>query len=298
MNKKYSQLKEWGEMMTMSARTPGMPPENPPSIPVSLNYPRPGVDFGRSDLSDPRAIDNINNSLDRALDTYYLTPYIALERIRKVLAPFGIVVPAVVFMNSNGGSKVFAINQWGGIYGTTGKSSDPYDPVDTNLQENPNFSLYYTWAYDRTRKVYNVYARIVDSEKLSDLMSMSEESEKKPHAKGTRVVVAHKGHKKQGKVIRHVPSDMQGGDSYIVDVGEYGSHKFPAHKVMKEASIFGSSKKKPSSPGYMSRGMKDGTWEGGKEPYTPPKGDPRVDKTALRAREYYKKHGRMPPDLA
>jgi hypothetical protein len=41
-----------------------------------------------------------------------------------------------------------------------------------------------------------------------------------------------------------------------------------------------------------------GTWEGGKQPYTPPKGDPRVDKTALRAREYYKKHGKMPPDLA
>lgn len=41
-----------------------------------------------------------------------------------------------------------------------------------------------------------------------------------------------------------------------------------------------------------------GTWEGGKQPNTPPKGDPRVDKTALRAREYYKKHGKMPPDLA
>lgn len=174
MTRYQTPLNEWGENLA-GPRPAGSPPENQPSFSMSGNHPRP-VDFGRSDLSDPRAIDNINNTLDRTLDTYYLTPYIALERIRKVLAPFGIVVPAVVFMDSNAGSKVFPIHQWGGIYGTKGKSGDPYDTIDTNLEANPDYNLYMTWAYDRSRKVYNVYARIVGTEKLAELLSMSEEA--------------------------------------------------------------------------------------------------------------------------
>lgn len=168
-------LKEWGENLA-GPRPAGFPPENQPSSSWSPNYPKPGFDFGRSNLDDPRAIDNINNSLDRSLDTYYLTPYIALERIRKVLAPFGVVVPAVVFMHSDGGSKVFPVNQWGGIYGSLGKSADPYNAVDTNLETHPTYSLYMTWAYDRTRKVYNVYARMVSPEKLAELLSMNEDA--------------------------------------------------------------------------------------------------------------------------
>lgn len=172
---KHVSLKEWGENLA-GPRPAGSPPENQPSFSWSPSQPKPGFDFGRSDLSDPRAIDNINNTLDRALDTYYLTPYIALERIRKVLAPFGIMIPAVIFMNSDGGSKVFPVHQWGGIYGSTGKSFDPTNMIDTNIEANPNYNLYVTWAYDRTRKTYNTYARIVTPEKLAELLSMNEES--------------------------------------------------------------------------------------------------------------------------
>lgn len=172
---RHVSLKEWGENLA-GPRPAGFPPENQPSSSWSPNQPKPGFDFGRSDLSDPRAVDNVNNSLDRALDTYYLTPYIALERIRKVLAPFGIVVPAIVFMDSNGGSKVFPVHQWGGMYGSTGKAADPANMIDTNLEANPDYSLYFTWAYDRTKKSYNIYARLVTAEKLAELLSMNEDA--------------------------------------------------------------------------------------------------------------------------
>lgn len=54
----------------------------------------------------------------------------------------------------------------------------------------------------------------------------------KPHPKGTRVVVSHKGHEKEGRVMRYNPGDDSRENShYIVDVGVYGARKFPAHKV-------------------------------------------------------------------
>lgn len=62
----------------------------------------------------------------------------------------------------------------------------------------------------------------------------NEEKTEKPHPKGTRVVVSHKGHQKVGKVIRHDPGGPDSSPFYIVDVGEYGSHKVMAHNVRKE----------------------------------------------------------------
>lgn len=62
----------------------------------------------------------------------------------------------------------------------------------------------------------------------------NEEKTEKPHPKGTRVVVSHKGHQKAGKVIRHDPGGPDSSPFYIVDVGEYGSHKVMAHNVRKE----------------------------------------------------------------
>lgn len=61
-----------------------------------------------------------------------------------------------------------------------------------------------------------------------------ENKTQKPHPKGTRVVVSHKGHQKVGKVIRHDPGGPDSSPFYIVDVGEYGSHKVMAHHVRKE----------------------------------------------------------------
>lgn len=305
MRKKH--IKEWGETLS-GPRPAGMPPENQPSYSWSPSQPRP-MEFGRSDLSDSRAIDNINNSLDRALDTYYLTPYIALERIRKVLAPFGIVVPAVVFMNSDGGSRVFPISQWGGTYGTTGKAFDPMNPVDTNIEVNPEYNLYYTWAYDRTRKVYNVYARIVNTEKLSELLAMNEDNLQelsrptlakyieRAHVSGTAAAADQENAFMRGRRRNYEKYKRAGLTGQKREQGiKMAARKLAREDKVDEATIFKfpGPKKKPEAP----TNKYAGTWEGGKEPHTPPAGDPRVDKTALRAREYYKKHGRMPPDLA
>lgn len=60
----------------------------------------------------------------------------------------------------------------------------------------------------------------------------------KPHSKGTRVVVSHKGHEKEGRIMRHNPGDGSPGSShYIVDVGVYGARKFPADKVRLKEEV-------------------------------------------------------------
>ena len=65
-------------------------------------------------------------------------------------------------------------------------------------------------------------------------LTKEENETQKPHPKGTRVVVSHKGHQKPGRVIRHDPGGPDSSPFYIVDVGEYGSGKFMAHHVRKE----------------------------------------------------------------
>lgn len=59
----------------------------------------------------------------------------------------------------------------------------------------------------------------------------------KPHSKGTRVVVSHKGHEKEGRVMRYSPGDSPESSHYIVDVGVYGARKFPADKVRLKEEV-------------------------------------------------------------
>jgi hypothetical protein len=143
-----------------------MPPEAAPSgMNVSMNFPRP-KNFSYVDLDDIRVIDDINNHLNVKLSEPMITPYVALERARKVLAPYGIVIPAVAWMNSDEGEQVFPVSQWNGIYGTRGVAS-----VDTNLKTNPTYSAYFSWAYVPGKNAYDIYCALVTQEELQDLLS-------------------------------------------------------------------------------------------------------------------------------
>jgi hypothetical protein len=148
-------------------RPAGDPPEigDKMSAGGSGNEPRP-MGITASNLDDPRIIDTINNKLEIALNEKFLTPYIALERVRKTLAPYGIVIPAVAWMSGEVGERVFPIFQWGGIIGTKGDTS-----FDTNMEAHPTYTVYISWSYDDSKDSYDIYAGVVNAEQLNDLLN-------------------------------------------------------------------------------------------------------------------------------
>ena len=132
-------------------------PDFGPSIAISGNQPRP-MNFSRTDLSNPRVIDDINNHLDVKLYEKILTPYIALERIRKTLQPYGIMIPAVAWLNSDEGDYVFPVSQW-----------------DNNMETNPDWHVYMSWSYDPQGKSYDIYAAVVSTDQLDELLGTNDD---------------------------------------------------------------------------------------------------------------------------
>ncbi len=139
-------------------RIPGSPPEIQGFSSISGNAPTPRN--YSSNLNNAQTRDEINNHLERKLDDKFLTPYIALERVRKVLHPYGVVIQAVAWLNGDEGEYVFPINQWGGISG-----------LDTNLESNPEYNVYMSWSYDPEMGAYDLYAAIVGLDQLDNLLS-------------------------------------------------------------------------------------------------------------------------------
>jgi hypothetical protein len=76
----------------------------------------PTPDAGRIEISDASVRVRINDALKRALDwsnNSFVTPYVAIERVRKALTQFHIFLPGVTFLEGNEGSHIFDVHQFG-----------------------------------------------------------------------------------------------------------------------------------------------------------------------------------------
>lgn len=161
------------EYMTVlpSERPAGTPPESIPSgFTSSANFPKP-LNVSFADLTNPRVLDDINNHLETNLFDPLITPYVGLERARKVLTPYGIVIQAVAWLNGDDGEQIFPIYQWGGLYGTKGVGgSNASDVIDTNLKVNSELSVYFSWSFNDEKHAYDIYCAVVNQEELTDLL--------------------------------------------------------------------------------------------------------------------------------
>ena len=111
-------------------------------------------------------------------------------------------------------------------------ASDHRSPTreqEDELMNHYEVAQYHHGKYKNRLQQINIKSPFHRKEELMD-----EATDNKPHPKGTRVIVTHKGHQKPGRVIRHDPGGPDSSPFYIVDVGEYGSGKFMAHQVKKE----------------------------------------------------------------
>lgn len=127
----------------------------------------PYVERGVIDVSDPAARDNINTLLTGALGPCFLTPYIALEKVRKVLAYYHIFLPKTTFLEGDRGVEVFTVKQFGELSGMK-DSGEVVTKVDSPL------SLYFEYKMN-DKGMYDIFSEIVTQEELDDLVDNVED---------------------------------------------------------------------------------------------------------------------------
>jgi len=76
------------------------------------------VKRGDVDIEHNPVRDMINIYLTQSMAMNHLTPYHAMERIRKILATFHITIPAP-YLEGNHGFQVFPVRQFGNVIGMT-----------------------------------------------------------------------------------------------------------------------------------------------------------------------------------
>jgi hypothetical protein len=125
------------------------------------------VERGIMNVDDAAVRDNINALLTGAMMPCTLTPYIALEKVRKVLSYFHIHLPAVPFMEGDRGVQVFDVHQFGRL---TGMRND--GEVVTKATQ-PYF-IYFEYQQN-DKGLFDVFCEVVTQDELDDLVDDAEE---------------------------------------------------------------------------------------------------------------------------
>jgi hypothetical protein len=149
---------------------------------------------GAIDVSDDAARDGLNSLLTGVTNSKFLTPYIALERVSKVLANFHIFIPKHSFLQGDSGMFVWPINQFGLKFGQTndgkfmkdgevlkdsskgeheeGENFNIIDEPETDSEDE--YSVFFEYQLSDCG-MYEVFCEIVDKEELEDLLDDVEE---------------------------------------------------------------------------------------------------------------------------
>lgn len=148
--------------------------------------------------------DNINSLIAGVTGHKALTPYTALERVRKVLNNFSISIPGVMFMNGDRGNEVFEIEQFGYKFGknndgeTVVKGQIDKDhthdakigvnpvgepmistfdtPAFVEPQNSKKYYLYYEYKMCEDG-MYDVFSEVVTEDELDELLDDYDEDQ-------------------------------------------------------------------------------------------------------------------------
>jgi hypothetical protein len=125
--------------------------------------------------------DNINNLLKGVTAKPFVTPYIALERVRKVLAYFHIFLPAYNFMQGDYGYNIFNINQFGTKFGQTNDG-------DVVVKEDSPYSVYFEYQAGDDG-LFDIFCELVTDDELEEILqdydAESEDNEDNEEEYGT-----------------------------------------------------------------------------------------------------------------
>lgn len=107
--------------------------------------------------------DNINGLIKGVTSKAFITPYIGLERVRKVLAYFHISIPSYNFMQGDYGYNIFNINQFGTKYGQTNDGQ-------IIVKEDSPYSIYFEWQMNEDG-LFDIFSEIVTDDELEEILA-------------------------------------------------------------------------------------------------------------------------------
>lgn len=122
---------------------------------------------------DSKGLDNqltvqmLNSQLAKTTSHSFITPYIALGAISRVLAYANIILPQYVFLDKEEGEVVFDATHFGKVAGINldGTKAD---------SEEPMHFVYFSYEMNDDG-YYDVFAALVTSTELEDIMTTEEE---------------------------------------------------------------------------------------------------------------------------
>lgn len=120
------------------------------------------VHSGNLDIDDPSVRDSINTFLTGVTSKCFVTPYIAYERVSKVLANFHVHLPRTTFLENDSGMVVLPVSQFGGKVGMRNDGS-------VVTKDPQPYHVYF--EYRRNEKgLYDVFCEVLDDTELDDIM--------------------------------------------------------------------------------------------------------------------------------
>ena len=132
--------------------------------------PTVNVEGGSIDIKDEAVLDSINRGLAAATAGCVITPYIALEKVRKVLAYYKIFIPQTNFLEGDEGQEVFAVSQFGLKYGMTNDG-------EIKDKKSDDLHVYFEWSMNDLG-LFDIYCEVVNNEELEELVAAyNEDSE-------------------------------------------------------------------------------------------------------------------------
>ncbi len=170
---------------------------------------------GNISLDDAAVVDSINSNLEVETSCAFITPYVALEKIRKVLAYYKIFLPKGNMLDQNHGNDVFEISQFGEMMGMR-------DTGEVVTKNNSSLFMYFEWSLNE-KGMYDIFASIVDQSDLDEILSdyeaeveddetdLQEEHSIGDHTKTLyRIVNASKAAKQNSDINSYVEHEKQG----------------------------------------------------------------------------------------
>ena len=120
-------------------------------------------------VSDPSVRNKINAQLEYITARDFLTPYVGLEAVRKILAYSNIFVPNTVFLEKTSGYDIFDADQFGEKMGMTN------DGEVVTAPSSP-FKVYFEWKLNDGGE-YDIFCSIVTDDELEELLADTEEED-------------------------------------------------------------------------------------------------------------------------
>ena len=119
------------------------------------------VESGKIDINDSAVRDNINSLIDGITCHGFITPYIALERVNKILASYHIYLPKYTFMEGDSGLATFPAHQFGEKVGMTNDG-------EVVTKATTPYTIYFEYQMN-DYGTYDIFCSIVTDDELEEL---------------------------------------------------------------------------------------------------------------------------------